>query len=488
MRVAHIASEAVPLAKTGGLADVVGALAKAFGHMGHETFIVMPAYRRTIDEAIDAEPLMPEIDAGGFRFRVFRKQIGPVRYLLLDAPRLFARATPYGTPDGDYPDNPVRFAAFQRAAILAIAMVAGGADILHCHDWQGALVPLLLGRDPALGGAMASTPTVLTIHNLAYQGSFEPWAVDAARLPRHLFTPEGFELYGTVNYLKGGILVADRLTTVSPRYAHEILTPQFGYGLDAILAARKDRLSGILNGLDTTVWNPSTDPHIERNYSRRDVTRGKRACRSALASELCLDDDDSPLVTVVSRMAEQKGIDLVAMAIDGIVEAGLRLAVLGAGDESLQTDILDACRRHPGRAAVRIGYDEAHAHRSYAGADLFLMPSRFEPCGLGQMIALRYGTLPVVNPVGGLADTVRDLDANPETGNGFRIATLTPDGIVAALTRASKLVWNPSRLLKARRRAMAEDHGWVRPARAYEALYAELLRSSPAVGALPEPH
>ena len=475
VRIAHIASEAVPIAKTGGLADVTGALAKALGRMGHRIFLVMPLYRRSLNGPPDGEPVMPEIDAGGFRFRVFRKRIGPVDYLLLDAPRLFARPGPYGTPDGDYPDNPVRFAAFARAAILTIAGIAGGADILHCHDWQSALVPLLLGRDPALGGAMASTPTVLTIHNLAYQGSFEPWVIDAARLPRNLFTPDGFELYGTVNYLKGGILAADRLTTVSPRYAQEILTPAFGYGLEKVLTARKDRLSGILNGLDTAVWNPSTDPHLARNYSRRDVTRGKRICRTALAAELFLDDDDSPLVAIVSRMAEQKGIDLVAAAIDGIVAAGLRIAVLGAGDDDLQNDIVNACRRHPGRAAVRIGYDEAHAHRSYAGADFLLMPSRFEPCGLGQMIALRYGTLPVVNPVGGLADTVRDLAAEPETGNGFRIAALSPEGLIAALSRAASIIWNPSRLLQARRHAMAEDHAWTRPARQYEALYTELL-------------
>ncbi|NOZ79779.1 MAG: glycogen synthase GlgA [Acidobacteria bacterium] len=475
MRIAHVASEAVPIAKTGGLADVVGALAKALGHMGHRVFIVMPLYRQTMNGPIDAEPVMPDIDAGEIRFRIYRKHIGPVDYVLLDAPRLFARPAPYGTSDGDYPDNPIRFAAFARAAILAISTVIGGADVIHCHDWQSALVPLLLGRDPLLGGAMTGTPTILTIHNLSYQGSFEPWAIDAARLPRELFTPEGFELYGTVNYLKGGILTASRLTTVSPRYAREILTPDFGYGLEKVLEARRNRLSGILNGLDTGVWNPSTDPYLARNYSRRDVTRGKRACRAALAAELLLDDDDSPLVAIVSRMAEQKGIDLVAAAIDGIVASGLRIAILGAGDDAVQNEVLEACHRRPGRAAVRIGYDEAHAHRSYAGADLLLMPSRFEPCGLGQMIALRYGTLPVVNAVGGLADTVRDLDTDPTGGNGFRIAQLTPEGISAALRRAAKTVRNPSRLLDARRRAMAENHDWKRPARTYEALYTELL-------------
>ncbi|MCG6963632.1 MAG: glycogen synthase GlgA [Acidobacteria bacterium] len=475
MRVAHITSEAVPFAKTGGLADVAGALPAALAELGHKVWVVMPLYRRRPEDTPDGEPLTPDLVAGGHRFTVWRRKIHEVTYLLLDAPRLFERAALYGTADGDYEDNPIRFAAFCRAAVLAVAHATGGADLLHCHDWQTALIPQLAGCDPVLDGVGAETPTVLTIHNLAYQGSFEPWAMEAAGLPRELNHPAALEFYGRVNFLKGGILAADALTTVSPTYAREILTPERGCGLDSVLATRSDHLVGILNGLDTTTWDPGADPHLVRTYTGDNVAGGKAACRAHLARALGLDDDDSPIIGIVSRLADQKGLDVVAEAADGITAAGYRLAVLGTGDPELEAALSAAAARHPRRTAVITAFDDPLAHRIYAGADLFLMPSRFEPCGLGQLIALRYGALPIVNPTGGLADTVRDLGADLDAGNGFRLPELSARALLTTLKRATAVLNNPLHQLAARRRAMAEDHGWQGPAEQYEALYASVL-------------
>lgn len=475
MKIVHIASEAVPLAKTGGLADVVAGLAAAQAERGHRVFVVLPLYRRDMATPPDSEPLTPLLDVDGFRFKVWSRVVGRVTYILLDAPRLFARPAPYGTADGDYPDNPIRFAAFARAAVLAVRHASGGADILHCHDWQAALVPQLLQNDPLLDGVLEDVPSVLSIHNLAYQGSFPPWVLGAASLPSELYTPSGFEFHGQVNYLKGGILAAKGLTTVSPSYAREILTPAFGCGLDPVLRARREDLVGILNGLDTALWNPAEDPHLDRRFTPEDVGEGKRACRTALAREVGLVVDGSPLAAMVSRLVEQKGVDLVADAADAVAAKGTRLVVLGSGDPYLEQRLAEAAARNPGRIALRTGFNDPLAHRIYAGADLLLMPSRFEPCGLGQLIALRYGTLPVVNPTGGLADTVHDLDQDPENGNGFYLSMPTSASLVDALRRAAELLANPLPLLTVRRRAMAEDHGWKNPARQYEAVYEATL-------------
>ncbi len=470
MRIAHVTPEAVPVAKTGGLADVAGALPAAQAAAGHEVTVAMPLYRTGTDTPSGARPEGLTVHAGKILLDVWRMERNGVTYLLLDAPRLFARPGLYGTPDGDFPDNPIRFAAFARGAVLAVEQAAGGADVLHCHDWQAALVPQLLGRDPALGGLGARTPTVLTLHNLAYQGSFGPWVIEAAGLPGELFTPEGFEFYGRVNYLKGGILAADALTTVSPTYAREILTPAFGCGLEEVLASRRHRLTGILNGLDTTAWDPACDPHLPGTYTAETVTAGKAACREALLGELGL-AGGGPVAGVVSRLVDQKGADLLAAAAGDIVELGYRLVVLGSGDPRHEQALARAAAEHPGRMALRTGFDDPLAHRIYAGADLFLMPSRFEPCGLGQLIALRYGTLPVVHPVGGLADTVRDLGTRPGDGNGFHMASPTPRALVESMKRARPLLGDPAALETVRRRAMAEDHGWSGPARQYEEVY-----------------
>jgi len=474
MHIAHVTSEALPFAKTGGLADVTFGLSRALVRRGHSVTVVMPAYRLGAGEP-PGEATERTVEAQGCRFVLRRSAVDGIDYLLLDAPRLFARPALYGTADGDFPDNPIRFAAFARAAVLALAAAAGGPDVVHCHDWQAALIPTLLGRDAILGRALAQVPTVLTIHNLGYQGSFPSWALEAAALPRRLYHPEALEFYGLVNFLKGGIKKADRLTTVSPTYAREILRPELGCGLDGVLSSRAEHLSGILNGLDTEEWNPARDRHLSCPLVASDLAQAKRRCRAALAAEMELQEDGSLLAVMVTRLAGQKGIDVVARTVNGLVAQGVRLAVLGSGERELEDALRSAAVRHPGRVAVRLGFDAGLAHRMYAGADLFLMPSRYEPCGLGQLIALRYGVLPVVNPTGGLADTIRDLGADPETGNGFHLHRLTPEGLGSAVGRALELFAEPRRLAAVRRRAMAEDHGWDRAAAEYEALYGELV-------------
>ncbi len=474
MRIAHVAAEGLPFSKTGGLADVVGALPATLAERGHRVCVVLPCHRPDMAEPPPGEATEPPVEVSGFRFTVRKEERAGVLWLLLDAPRLFARPAPYGTADGDYPDNPIRFAAFARAAVLALARELPGVEALHLHDWQAAPIAGLLGVDPLLAGALAGTPTVLTIHNLAYQGRFEPWAMQAAHLPWQLFQPEGFEFWGRLNFLKGGILAASALTTVSPTYAREILTPEHGQGLHEVLSARAHVLRGILNGLDTRTWNPATDPHLPERYGPATVTRGKGRARRAVAEALGLDVDGSPMIGVVSRLVRQKGADLLARAVHGLVGLGYRVAMLGSGEEELERELADAVGQHPRRAALRLAFDEPLAHRIYAGADLFLMPSRFEPCGLGQLIALAYGAIPVVNPTGGLADTVRDLDGDPAGGNGFHLAELSPGAIVEAAARARPVLADTDGLRALRRRAMAEDHGWGPAATAYEELYRSL--------------
>jgi len=462
------------VAKTGGLADVVGSLPAAQAAAGHQVAIVLPCHRGPFSMLSGFEPTGRSVTVGELELSVLRRSIGAVEYLLLDSPRLFARPGLYGTPDGDFPDNPIRFATFSRAAVRATLAELGPVDLFHCHDWQAALVPQLLGRDPLLHGDGAGIPAVLTIHNLAYQGDFGRWAVEAAGLPAELFTPLGFEFYGRVNYLKGGILAANALTTVSPTYAREILSPEHGCGLEEVLGARRHILEGILNGLDTSTWDPGGDGHLPRTYTARDVTSGKRSCRREVAREMGLEEDESPLIGMVARLVHQKGADLVVAAAEGLADSGARLAILGSGEPAYQEALAHLARSRRGRIALETGFDDPLAHRIYAASDLYLMPSRFEPCGLGQMIALRYGALPIVNPVGGLADTVRDLTADSEQGNGFHLDELSSEGLLRAVRRAMAHLQDSGELLRLRRRIMAEDHGWAASVQRYDEVYRQV--------------
>ena len=472
LRIAHLASEVVPFSKTGGLADVAGALPPAQAALGHHVMVFAPAHRTSLAAPVPGIKA-GEVEALGFKASVYLHSYRDVEIVLLDCPLLYVRPALYSLPDGDFPDNAVRFAFFARAALLALRSL-GGAEIVHAHDWQAALAPLLLVEDDELRELPSRPASVLTIHNLAYQGVFAPWVMEQCGLPWRLYHPDCLEYYGKVNLLKGGLVSAGAVTTVSPTYARELLTPEFGCGLGGVLSDRGDALSGILNGLDLEVWDPATDEHLPLAYSADTVATGKAAARAALAAESGLANGSRPVAGMVSRLAEQKGADVVADAAAGIVALGYDLVVLGTGDRHYEEQLQAIELAHTGHVKLLLKFDERLAHRIYAASDVFLMPSRYEPCGLGQMSAMRYGSLPVVHRTGGLADTVSDAESDNATG--FVFDEPTPEALLAALARARAVLAAPARLEAMRRTAMAMDFSWQASALRYLALYRTLLR------------
>lgn len=482
-RVAFVASEVAPLAKTGGLADVTGTLPLELERAGHRPAVFLPYYRDVRKIAsVPVQPVftsLPVHIAPGIKEEVailggtFPNSKVPVYFV--DHPRSFDRDHLYGTPDGDYPDNADRFILFSRAVLQAIKARNEEFDVLHCHDWQTALVPAYVERlyrgDPVLG----RTATVFTIHNAAYQGLFPKETIVRTGLGWEAFTPEQLEFYGKVSFLKAGILYAHALTTVSPTYASEILTPAAGHGLDGLLRTRQADLTGIRNGLDPDHWDPAKDAHLAVPYGRRNPA-GKAECRAALRRELGLPEPDrtpSLLIGVVSRLAEQKGFSLFVEAAAKLAGRPVQAAILGTGDRSIQESLDEACRRHPDKFVFRSKFDTGLAHRIYGGADALLMPSKFEPCGLGQLIAMRYGTLPIVRQTGGLADTVRPADPRKgHAGTGFVFKPFTADALVKAVDDAVAAFADEALWKKCMTEAMGEDFSWSAPAKKYEAVYA----------------
>lgn len=477
-RVLSVASECVPLAKTGGLADVAGALPAALAGQGWEMRVLVPAYRGLAGRFARLEPLWSAKDLFGGPARVLAGRLEGIPFLLLDAPHLFDRAGgPYLGPDGeDHPDNPERFAALSWAAAeIARDGLADGwrPDILHAHDWQGALAPAYLHF------AGIAVPSVLTIHNIAFQGLAPPGRLAALRLPEAGHAAGGvLEYYGRISTLKAGIALASAVTTVSPRYAAELARPEYGMGLEGVIAARPGAALGILNGIDTAAWNPGADRMIAVPYGVRSLGR-KSANRTALLAEFGLAPVEGPLAVVVSRLTAQKGLDLLPEALPGFIAAGGGVAVLGAGEGGIEAALNAAARRFPGRVAVKIGYDEALSHRMFAGGDAVLVPSRFEPCGLTQLYALRYGAVPVVAATGGLADTV--IDANPAAlAGGVATGIILPpplDGLALrqGLARLVALHADRRAFQAMQRAGMRQDFGWARSSAAYARLYEGLL-------------
>ncbi|MFD1795775.1 glycogen synthase GlgA [Paracoccus aurantiacus] len=470
-KVLSVASECAPLVKTGGLADVVGALPAALAPLGWQFRTLIPAYRGLLAKLENPVEMWSDPDLYGGPARVMAGQIAGLELLLLDAPHLFDRAgSLYLDETGsDWSDNPRRFAALSWAAAeIAKHGLSDGwvPDLLHCHDWQAGFAPLW-ARD---------IPSVMTIHNVAFQGIAPARAIEDLRLPAAEFRTEGYEYWGKVSALKAGLVYAGAISTVSPTYAAELTTPEFGFGLEGVIRARASVLSGILNGVDLSVWNPATDPLIAANYSAADMT-GKAACAAALRDEFGLDAQGGPLFIVVSRLTRQKGLDLLLDALPGLVARGGQLAVLGTGEPDLQEGYLRAAARWTGRVAVHIGYDEALSHRMFAGGDVVLVPSRFEPSGLTQMYGLAYGTLPLVARTGGLADSV--IDANvaalrDQVATGLQFAPVTADALNLALQKAASLYAQPEIWQRMTARAMAHPVGWDASARDYAALYDRL--------------
>ncbi|MBS0559047.1 MAG: glycogen synthase GlgA [Proteobacteria bacterium] len=476
MRVLMVASECYPLVKTGGLADVVGALPAALAADGCASRVMLPAYPSVLARLADARPVMREDDVfGGPGTLLSARGEGGLDVLALDAPHLFARdGNPYLGPDGrDWPDNHRRYAALcAMAARYADAPPDGWApDIVHCHDWQAGLVPVYRMR------ATRRPPVVFTIHNIGFPGLFPAAAVAELGLPPERFAPDGFEYYGHLSFLKAGLVFSDRLTTVSPTYARELLTPRFGMGFEGVLAARAADLTGILNGIDDATWNPAADAHLAAPYDAARLD-GKAADRAALQAETGLDPDPAALLAcVVSRLTDQKGLDLLAEALPVLLDGGGQLALLGSGVAEMEDAFHALAAAHPGRVSVRIGYDEALSHRLVAGADAIVVPSRFEPCGLTQLIGLRYGTIPIVARTGGLADSV--IDANVAAlqagvATGFVFEPVDAEGMRHALRRALAAFADRTAWRGMIQAAMRQPVGWTRSAAQYRALYNDL--------------
>lgn len=479
LKVLFATSEMFPLIKTGGLADVSGSLPVALGHLGHDVRVIMPAYSAALAGA-GAWTEVARSTLLGHEVSLLEARLeGGLSVWLLRCPELYER--PGGGPYVDaagapWPDNAVRFGVFCRA-VVELAMgrmgLAWRPDLVHGNDWQTGLVPALLSQETA------RPATVFTIHNLAYQGVFPPADLQPLALPDTLTHYDGLEFYGELSFIKGGLVYADRINTVSPTYAQEIQTADFGCGLDGLLRHRSARLSGILNGLDLQAWNPAADPNLVQRYNKLKL-EGKQANKAALQGEFGLPmQPEAPLIGMVGRLVEQKGIDLVLAAGDELVRSGVQLVVLGTGQEEYEDGLRALARKAPQHVAVYIGYDEGMAHRIEAGSDMFLMPSRFEPCGLNQMYSQRYGTIPIVHQVGGLADTVIGADAETlEQGRatGVSFAPATAAALMDAVRKAlvlfrDKAVWKWVQLT-----CMRQDFSWARSAKQYAALYEQALR------------
>ena len=481
-----VASELAPWAKTGGLADVLGALPEALERLGHRTTVVVPKYR-----GVDPPPgdrVARRVRVGDVSHEVtlhVATLSSRRRAVFVDAPKLFDRDGYYTSAGVDFPDNAERFAVLSTAA-LDVAH-AGDArvwpDVIHAHDWQAGLVPLLLRATPERWPALAGAGLVFTIHNLAYQGSFPRETVPALGLPWSVFTMDGGEFWGRFSFLKSGITSSDVITTVSPTYARETQRREFGCGLDGVLAARADRYVGILNGIDTRVWNPETDPLIPASYRRGDLS-GKLACKRALLTRFALPVGDDavrrPVVGMVSRLVEQKGLSLIERASDTLVALDATFVFVGTGDARHERWLRALAARHPTRVAAFIGFDEELAHLVEAGSDLFLMPSLFEPCGLNQMYSLRYGTVPVVRAVGGLDDTVQPYTARARRATGFKFHEATADGLIRTLRHALRVYHEPDAWARLVEQGMAEDHGWDKSAREYVRVYRRARRDAAA--------
>ena len=476
MQVLAVTPEIYPLIKTGGLADVAGALPPALAAQGINMRTLLPGYPRVMRAFNKKEPLLVYDHLHGGEAAVYDAQIDGLDLFVLDAPHLFDReGGPYGDVSGmDWPDNWRRFAALSRtgADIAEGKVDAYRPDLVHAHDWQAAMTLAYMRY-----GTANAVPSVMTVHNLAFQGHYGADVFPKLGLPPTAMTLDGVEYYGGVGFLKAGLQAAWAITTVSPTYAQEIRTPEFGMGLDGLLNLRAPDLHGIVNGIDVETWNPATDPHLAANYTAKTL-KARRANKRAVEKRFGLDIDESPILCVVSRLTWQKGMDILAGVIDPIIAAGARLVILGSGDAALEASLLAGEARHRGRMGVVVGYDEALSHLMQGGCDAILIPSRFEPCGLTQLYGLRYGCVPIVSRTGGLADTI--IDANEAAmsagvATGFQLSPVAPDPLLNAVRRALWVYADPSAWTSIQKQGMKADLSWARSAEKYATLYRGLV-------------
>lgn len=470
MRILIATPEAVPYAKTGGLADVAGALLNEYIKMKKDVRLIMPLYRG-IKERFNLEDtgyaVTVHVGDKDYKGKIFAYRHSS---LFIRCDEFFDREELYGTSQGDYGDNASRFIFFSRGVLETCKALNFRPDVIHCNDWQTGLIPLYLRAIYRSDRFFKDTATVFTIHNLGYQGLFPASEMRLIGLGWELFNPEGIEFYGRINFLKAGIISANILTTVSNTYAKEILNKEFGFGLEGVLQRRERDLFGVINGIDYEEWNPSKDRFIPKNFSIKDI-QGKFECKKQLIRELSLDKVERPLIGMVGRLSSQKGLDLVLHSIEKILSLGVNLVVLGKGDEVFHNDFSNVAKRYKGRVSVTIGFEEPLAHKIYAGSDFFLMPSRYEPCGLGQLIAMRYGSIPIARKTGGPADAIEDYDPLASKGTGFFFSDYTPFSMQDAIKRAICIYTDRDKMQRLRINAMKMDFSWKRSARRYIELY-----------------
>lgn len=482
LNIVFIASEAAPLAKTGGLADVAGSLPLALKKLGHRVTVILPFYRQHLAAAgIRTKPAKTVIEMwadGTQRLCPLHKaKVEGLDFILVEQDDLYARDGLYGPPGGAYEDNLLRFMLLDRVALEAAARLPQKVDIIHCHDWQTGMIPLLLTTQYRHHAKIAGAKTVYTIHNLAYQGNFPAEWIHRLGIPSHHFHPGDYEFHGLINCMKAAIASSDAITTVSPSYAEEILTPAYGCGLEGFLGQHAAKLTGIVNGLNVEEWNPLTDETIEANYAPGKVA-GKKKCKQSLQKHCGFEvSADTPLLTLISRLAEQKGIDLLLANARKWIKRGYQIAVLGSGDSQNELALQELASRYPKQIYFFRGFNEALARQIYAGGDIFLMPSRFEPCGLGQLMAMRYGAVPVVRATGGLRDTVTDYAASKTRATGFHFAAASPKAFDTALEAAISAFKAPRTWSRIRSNALKRDSSWDASAEAYAKLYGSLIKT-----------
>lgn len=487
LKILLVSPEIHPFAKTGGLADIAGALPKALHRLGHDVRTIMPKYKCVNTSKFKIDRLLVEIKApiGKIKKRgeLFAGKLGgaiPSYFIGNDA--YYHRDSLYGTSHGDFPDNAERFIFFCRSVLEACKALPFQPDIIHCHDWQTGLIPVYLKTLYAGDAFFKNTRTIFTIHNLGYQGNFWHFDVPLANLPWELFTPDGVEFYGKFSFLKSGLMYADSLTTVSPTYGKEIRTTEFGFGLDGVLRHRARDLHGILNGADYEEWDPRNDPYIKKQYAPGNL-KGKEACREALINLYSLRvDAKSPILCMVTRFSQQKGLDLIMEDVDRIIASGAVFLMLGTGDAGYQNFFTRLSDQHKGKFVCKIGFDEETAHRMIAGSDIILIPSQYEPCGLTQIYGLKYGTIPVARAVGGLQDTVREFNGKTLRGTGFKFKPFAIEYLLKTIQKAASVFKNKPQWRRLMSNAMSQNYSWDLSAKKYSQLYIKTLRSKPHLG------
>jgi starch synthase len=488
MNIIFAASEGVPFSKTGGLADVVGALPRALAALGHQVSVYLPRYRQTkLTEpaTVVRSVTVPFDDQYRFASVVSGGSQGGVRFYFVEYPPYFERDPLYGTPAGDYPDNAERFALFSRT-VLEASKILGVPHIFHSHDWQTALVPVLLRTVYAEDPAFRDVGTVFTIHNMGYQGLFPPDTLPLLMLPWDLFTMSKMEFFGQVNFLKGALTYSDYVTTVSRKYSQEIQTAEYGFGLEGVLRDRASTVTGILNGVDYDEWSPEADKFIAAKYSPQDLS-GKAKCKQDLLAAFAIPTSDVklPVIGIVSRFAAQKGFDLIAQIADRLAREEMIVVALGAGDKTYEEMFLRLNKQFPHKIAVKVAYDNAIAHKIEAGADMFLMPSRYEPCGLNQIYSLKYGTVPIVRATGGLDDTIEPWDARSGKGTGFKFTEYNGESLLLTIRQALMAYRDQTSWQSLMRNGMNKDFSWNTSAREYGRIYERVrqLRGAPLTSA-----